>query len=69
MTFFVAISFRRGEKEEDRKSKEGKVWLPGEMKRIQKESKAQESQLTYLSPTGCKRASGKQSNSKGKKSK
>lgn len=43
------------------------MWLPGEINRMEKETQAQVSQQSYLSPTQCNR--GKQSNLRGEKSK
>lgn len=53
---------RRGRTEE---KKEGRVWLPREIKEFRKVA---ETQRRHLSPAGSKRVAGKQSNLRGKKS-
>lgn len=56
---------RRGRTEE---KKEGRVWLPREIKEFRKVAETRASQRKHLSPAGSKRVAGKQSNLRGKKS-
>lgn len=56
---------RRGRTEE---KKEGRVWLPREIKEFRKVAETRASQRRHLSPAGSERVAGKQSNLRGKTS-